>query len=79
MMIIADRTDTLTLELTANWSSALKRFKRAVEASGNGLTVDIQEDDGRYGTLTIPEGWDGLDDLPSVGSHWRIYPNYYTQ
>lgn len=78
MMLIGERVDGLTVKLTANWSSALKRFKKAVEASGNGLTVEIDNGDGRHGTMTLPADWPFIEDMPGVGSTWKIYPNYYT-
>ena len=78
MMLIAERVEDLTVKLTANWSAGLRRFKKVVEASGNGITIEIDPDDGRYGTMTIPAGWEFLEDMPGLGSKWKLYPNYYT-
>lgn len=78
MMLIGERISELEIKLTANWSMALRKFKEAVENSGNGCTVEIDSDDGRYGLLTMPADWPFLTDVPGIGSTWKIYPNYYT-
>ncbi len=78
MMLIGRRIAELEIRLTANWPMALRKFKEAVEGSGNGCTIEIDSDNDRLGLLTMPADWPFLEDVPGVGSHWKIYPNYYT-
>jgi hypothetical protein len=70
-MLTAMRKTTYAVELDGT-ARELRNFKQAIEAAGQGIKVQIAQNDPRAAVAFFPVDSPLVDQLPEIGSAWEM-------